>query len=96
MSRAYDLETGKQAWRFYTVPGDPLEALREQGAGDGGEDLAWHRLGSSAAAAMPGMRINYDPELNLVYFGTANGAPWNRALRSPAAATTCSSPPSSR
>ncbi len=27
--------------------------------------------------------MNYDPELNLVYFGTANGAPWSRTKRSP-------------
>ena len=27
--------------------------------------------------------MNYDPELNLVYFGTANGAPWSRTNRSP-------------
>ncbi len=26
---AYDARTGKMAWRFYTVPGDPLEAGRE-------------------------------------------------------------------
>ncbi len=25
----------------------------------------------------------YDPELDLVYFGTGNGNPWNRELRSP-------------
>ena len=27
--------------------------------------------------------ITYDPDLNLVYIGTGNGAPWNRKLRSP-------------
>src|SRR5258707_9702631 len=28
--------------------------------------------------------IAYDPDLNLLYIGTGNGAPWNRNLRSPA------------
>ena len=26
---AYDAMTGHQAWKFYTVPGDPVEAFRE-------------------------------------------------------------------
>ena len=36
---AYDAETGKQVWRFYTVPGDPAERLREQSHGSRGQDL---------------------------------------------------------
>jgi quinohemoprotein ethanol dehydrogenase len=28
--------------------------------------------------------ITFDPDLNLIYIGTGNGAPWNRNLRSPA------------
>ena len=31
--------TGKQVWRFYTVPGDPSTAVREPGAREGREDL---------------------------------------------------------
>ena len=39
----------------------------------------------------------FDPELDLLYIGVGNGSPWNREIRSPGrAATTCSSPPSSR
>ena len=80
---AYDLETGKQAWRFYTVPGDPAKPFENKAHGDGGEDLAWHRLWKYGGGGNAWDAFNYDPELNLVYFGTANGAPWNRALRSP-------------
>ena len=80
---AYDLETGKLAWRFYTVPGDPSkpqeskalemaaktwDAKRDINYGGGGN--AWDG-------------IAYDAKTNLVYFGTANGAPWNTAYRSP-------------
>jgi hypothetical protein len=36
---AYDIDTGKQAWRFYIVPGNPGRRLREQGHGNGGQDL---------------------------------------------------------
>lgn len=79
---AYDLQTGKQVWRFYTVPGDPSKPFESKAL-----EMAartWHGYdpkyggGGNAWDA-----INYDPELNLVYFGTANGAPWNRTMRSP-------------
>jgi quinohemoprotein ethanol dehydrogenase len=78
---AYDLESGKLVWRFYTVPGDPskpfeskaLEMAAKTWKGDG-----WKYGGGGN----PWDAINYDPDLNLVYFGTANGAPWNYTARS--------------
>ena len=79
---AYDLETGKQVWRFYTVPGDPSKpfenpALEMASKTWHGSD--WENGGGGNAWEA----FNYDPELNIVYFGTANGAPWSRAWRSP-------------
>jgi quinohemoprotein ethanol dehydrogenase len=78
---AYDAVTGKQAWRFFTVPGDPAKGdesdtiamIRETWFGDqywkqGGGGTAW-----SAMA--------YDPELDLLY-GVGNGSFWNYGLRS--------------
>ena len=83
---AYDAETGELRWRFFTVPGDPSQALRGRSR--------WQRAaktwdpaasgGRSAAAARCGTRIAYDPDLDLVYVGTGNGSPWNRSMRSPA------------
>ena len=32
---AYDAETGRLAWRFYTVPGDPSKAVRKRGDEEG-------------------------------------------------------------
>jgi quinohemoprotein ethanol dehydrogenase len=77
---AYDAETGKEAWRFYTVPGDPtkpfegkhLEAAAKTWAPD-----AWKRGGGGTVWDA----ITYDPETDLVYFGTANAEPWNPAAR---------------
>ena len=77
---AYDAETGKLDWRFYTVPGNPadthdvaaLQAAAKTWSGD------WWVLGGGAAV-WDG--IAYDPGLNLVYFGTGNGSPWNREYR---------------
>ena len=82
-SRAYDAETGKQLWRFYTVPGDPVEgrsrtpALEMAAKTWTGE---WWKLGGGGTVWDS---IVYDPKLNLVYIGTGNGSPWNQKLRSP-------------
>ncbi|HYE85730.1 MAG TPA: PQQ-dependent dehydrogenase, methanol/ethanol family [Vicinamibacterales bacterium] len=80
---AYDAETGKLAWRFYTVPGDPskpqenkaLEKALPTWKGD-----VWWKVGGGGTVWDS---IVYDPELNLLYVGTGNGSPWNRDLRSP-------------
>lgn len=61
---AYDAETGKRAWRFYTIPGKG-EPGNETWAGD-----SWKYGG--APAWLTG---TYDPELNLVYWGTGNPGP---------------------
>ena len=78
---AYDPESGKQLWRFYTVPGDPskpfenkaMETAAKTWAGDwwkyGGGGTAWDAMA-------------YDPELKLLYVGTGNGSPWDRKHRS--------------
>jgi len=79
---AYDAETGKLAWRFFTVPGDPSKpaespALAKAAATWSGE---WWKLGGGATVWDA---IVYDPELDLVFIGTGNGTPWDRHARSP-------------
>ena len=79
---AYDIATGEQKWRFYTVPGDPAkgppedEAMR-QAAETWGPETDWESgLGGTVWGEM-----NYDPELNLLYVGTGNSTPyagWHR------------------
>src|SRR5262249_49705526 len=61
---AYDAETGKMIWRFWTIPG-PGEPGNESWPGD----LYLH---GGATTWMPG---TYDPELNTIYWGTSNPAP---------------------
>ena len=83
---AYDADTGKKAWRFYTVPnpeGRPDgeasdKVLREKGAGTW-FDGAWKQSGGGGTA-WDGMA--YDPELDLLYVGVGNGSPWNHQVRS--------------
>jgi quinohemoprotein ethanol dehydrogenase len=84
---AYDAMTGRRAWRFYTVPGDPKKpfenpALKKAAATWSGD---WWKRGGGATV-WDG--IAYDPELDLVYVGTGNGAPWPQSLRSGPQTTT--------
>lgn len=58
---ALDLETGEESWRFYTIPRP----------GEFG-DNTWNGLDlSSRSGGSVWMPPSYDPELDLVYFGTA-------------------------
>jgi quinohemoprotein ethanol dehydrogenase len=79
---AYDAESGKQQWRFYTVPGDPSKPFEhpELAAAAKTWNGKWweHGGGGTVWDAMA-----YDPDANLLYVGTGNGAPWNRDVRSP-------------
>jgi len=79
---AYDAETGKLAWRFHIVPGNPADGFENDAMAmaaktwtgkwweHGGGGNAWHAF-------------TYDDELDTLYIGTGNGSPWNRKLRSP-------------
>jgi alcohol dehydrogenase (cytochrome c) len=65
---AYDAKTGKQVWRFYTVPGPG-----EPGFETWPDTSSWHNGGG--ATWVTG---SYDPELNLIYWGVGNPGPdWN-------------------
>src|SRR6202000_1607275 len=57
-------ETGKEAWRFWTIP-----APGEKGSESWPGDMYLHGGGTTW---MPG---TYDPELNTVYWGTSNPSP---------------------
>ncbi|MBI3209501.1 MAG: PQQ-dependent dehydrogenase, methanol/ethanol family [Candidatus Solibacter usitatus] len=63
---AYDVKTGKRVWRFWTVPG-PGEFGGESWPKDG---KAYERGGGSTWVTG-----TYDPELNLIYWGTGNPGP---------------------
>jgi quinohemoprotein ethanol dehydrogenase len=74
----YDAATGRQIWRFYTVPGDPSKpfespALEKAAKTWSGE---WWKLGGGGPVWDS---MAYDPVLNLIYIGVGNGTPWNRA-----------------
>ncbi len=64
---AYDIMTGKQVWRFYTVP-----RQGEPGSETWGKLPMTFRAGGETWIAG-----SYDPELNLTYWGVAQAKPWN-------------------
>jgi quinohemoprotein ethanol dehydrogenase len=78
---AYDAQTGEEAWRFYTVPGDPSEPFESPALEMAVETWAgtWWEYGGGGTAWDS---FSYDPEANLVYIGTGNGAPWSHEWRS--------------
>jgi len=78
---AYDLKTGKQAWRWYVVPGNPAvdkdETTLEAAKTWTGE---WWKFGGGGAVYHA---MTYDAKYDRIYLGTGNGFPWNQKIRSP-------------
>ncbi len=83
---AYDAMTGKKAWRFYTIPGDPSKGpdgevsddVLKAKAGDSWFGKYWEAGGGGTVWDA----IVYDQELDQLYIGVGNGSPWNRQIRS--------------
>jgi quinohemoprotein ethanol dehydrogenase len=81
---AYNADTGKFAWRFWIVPGEPGKP--DSAASDSIMPMAaktwageWWKYGGGGN---DWDSIAYDPNLNLVYFGTGNGSPHPHKFRS--------------
>ncbi|MCU1324857.1 MAG: Pyrrolo-quinoline quinone [Bryobacterales bacterium] len=83
-----DAETGKISWRAYTAGPDtdvligpnfkpfyPMDQGKDLGLKSWPPDM-W-RIGGGSAWSW----ISYDPELDLIYYGTANASPWNADQR---------------
>lgn len=78
---AYDTNTGKEAWRFWVVPGDPAKGFENADMEMAAKTWfgKWWEVGGGGASWDS---IIYDPEAKLVYVGTGNGSPWSREIRS--------------
>jgi quinohemoprotein ethanol dehydrogenase len=79
---AYDADSGKLAWRFYTVPGNPKDGFEHPELEAAAK--TWHGqwwIGGGGGTVWDSMA--YDPELDTLYVGTGNGSPWSRDIRSP-------------
>ena len=78
---AYDAESGKLVWRFFTVPGDPAKPFENAAMAGAAKTWSgeWWKLGGGGPVWDA---ISYDPALNLLYFGVGNGIQWARSARS--------------
>jgi len=81
---ALDKKTGKLAWRFFIVPGDPAAGPDEhpevtEARRTWDPKSAWNLGGGGTAWDS----IVYDPDTNIVYIGTGNGSPHPAWSRSP-------------
>jgi hypothetical protein len=92
---AYDAETGKLAWRFYTVPGDPSKPFENKAMEMAAKTWSgeWWKLGGGGTTWDA---ISYDP-ISISSTSEPATASNGRATTAPRArATTCSRPRSSR
>ena len=81
---AYDAENGNQLWRWFVVPGDPTKPFEDASMETAAK--TWDPAGKywvNGGGGASWDSITFDPDLNTVYIGTGNGAPWNRNVRSP-------------
>jgi len=78
---AYDVNTGERLWRFYTVPGNPADGFEDDTQAMIAEtwiEEGWWEKGPGGTVWDA---ITYDPQTDLVIFGTGNGAPWDAVDR---------------
>jgi quinohemoprotein ethanol dehydrogenase len=80
---AYDSETGKQLWRFYTTPGtaeqNTGDAAMEAAAKSWGADFT--KNGGGGGTVWNG--ITFDAEANRVYIGAGNAGAYDPNIRDP-------------
>ena len=66
---AYDADTGKQAWRFFIVPGNPADGFENDAmkmAAETWKGGEWWKIGGGGTAWDS---MAYDPELGLLFVG---------------------------
>lgn len=78
---AYDAASGRQLWRFWTVPGDPAKGFENPAMTMAAKTWSgkWWTHGGGGTVWNA---ITYDPDTDTLFLGTGNGAPWNRKIRS--------------
>jgi PQQ-dependent dehydrogenase (methanol/ethanol family) len=85
---ALDADTGAIAWRAYSTGPDSEVLIGPEFApfyaAEKGKDLgvaSWPAGQWKIGGGAPWGFVSYDPELDLLYYGTSNPGPWNAELR---------------
>lgn len=79
---AYDAATGDQAWRFFTVPGDPSKPPESKAMAMARDTWFGDRYWKQGGGGTVWDSMAYDPELDLLYIGVGNASLWNQQARS--------------
>ena len=85
---AYDVDSGKLVWRFYTAPNPDKEpdgaasdaVFAEFANATWGDEGAWKSDGGGGTVWDS---IVYDEVNDRIIFGVGNGSPWNQRMRDP-------------
>ena len=80
---AYDVDSGDELWRFYTVPGNPNEPFESPEMEIAAKTWSGGKWWEYGGGGTVWDSMAYDPALDTLYIGTGNGSPWNRYVRSP-------------
>jgi quinohemoprotein ethanol dehydrogenase len=77
---AYDNRSGRQAWRFYVVPGNPRDGFESAAMRMAAKTWSghWWKYGGGGT---PWNAITYDRELKRLYIGTGNSSPYDVQMR---------------
>ena len=87
---AYDLKTGKQVWRAHSVgpdaeimfdPAKTIDGATQQPVGRDSSMKTWSQEEWKLGGGSTWGWYTYDPQLNLVYYGTGNPGTWNPTQR---------------
>lgn len=79
---AYAADSGELLWRFFTVPGNPVDGFESKAMAMAAETWTG-KYWEAGAGGTAWDSMAYDPELDLLYIGVGNGSPWNHSIRSP-------------
>jgi quinohemoprotein ethanol dehydrogenase len=77
---AYDAETGRQLWRFYTVPGNPAQGFENESMKKAAKTWSgeWWKFGGNGTVWNA---ISYDADTDTLFIGTGNGYPYQPKIR---------------
>ena len=87
---AYDLNSGKQVWRAYNVgpdadilfdPAKTVDGATQQPVGENSSLKTWSKDEWKLGGGTTWGWITYDPDLNLLYYGSGNPGTWNPTQR---------------
>lgn len=77
----FDAETGRQLWRFYTVPGNPADGFENEAMAMAAKTWfgEWWKHGGGGTVWNA---MTYDADTDAILLGVGNAAPWNHRVRS--------------